>query len=75
MELHTRECEWAHRIALRNREYYCELEQALADGFDGWAYCLSEYHKWVSCKSLLEVCSIIFFTIHNLGFKLTIAKR
>jgi hypothetical protein len=47
----------------------------LADGFDGCAYCLSEYHKWIGCKSLPEVCSIIFFTIHNLGFKLTIAKR
>lgn len=44
MELHTRECEWAPRISYRNRKYYCELEEALADGFDGCAYCLPEHH-------------------------------
>ena len=44
MELHTRECEWAHRISYRNRKYYCELEEALSDGFDGCSYCLPEHH-------------------------------
>ncbi|MDD5615140.1 MAG: hypothetical protein PHH85_02960 [Candidatus Methanoperedens sp.] len=44
MELHKRECEWAHRIAFRNRVYYCELEEALAAGYDGCAYCLPEYN-------------------------------
>ena len=44
MELHTKECEWAPRIASKNRAYYCEVEEALADGFDGCAYCLPEYN-------------------------------
>lgn len=44
MELHLKDCEWAHRIAFRNRLYYCELEEALADGYDGCAYCLAEYN-------------------------------
>ena len=44
MELHKRECEWAHRIAFRNRVYYCELEEALAAGYDGCAYCLPEHN-------------------------------
>ena len=44
MELHKRECEWAHRIAFRNRVYYCELEEALAAGYNGCAYCLPEYN-------------------------------
>ena len=44
MELHKRECEWAHRIAFRNRIYYCELEEALAAGYDGCAYCLPEHN-------------------------------
>jgi hypothetical protein len=44
MEVHKRDCEWAHRTAYRNRKYYCNLEEALASGFDGCAYCLPEYH-------------------------------
>ena len=44
MELHKRECEWAHRIAFRNRVYYCELEEALAAGYNGCAYCLPRYN-------------------------------
>ncbi len=44
MEVHKRDCEWAHRIAYRNRRYYCSLEKAFAEGFDGCAYCLPEYH-------------------------------
>jgi hypothetical protein len=45
LEVHLRDCEWAHRIAYRNRDYYCDLEQALADGFDGCAYCLPQHHS------------------------------
>jgi len=44
LEVHKRECEWAHRIAYRNREYYCNLEQALADGYDGCFFCLPQHH-------------------------------
>lgn len=43
MELHKRECKWAHRIAFRNRLYFCEIEDALAAGYDGCAYCLAEH--------------------------------
>ena len=42
-EVHVRECEWAHRIALRNRRYYCTLEDAIADGYNGCAFCLPRY--------------------------------
>ena len=42
-EVHVRECEWAHRIALRNRKYYCTLEDAIADGYNGCAFCLPRY--------------------------------
>ena len=45
LEVHMRDCEWAHRIAYRNRDYYCDLERALADGFDGCAYCLPQHHS------------------------------
>jgi len=44
LEVHRRECEWAHRISYRHREYYCELEKALEDGYDGCAFCLSQHH-------------------------------
>jgi hypothetical protein len=44
LEVHMRDCEWAHRIAYRNRDYYCSLEKALSDGFDGCAYCLPQHH-------------------------------
>ena len=44
MEVHRRDCEWAHRIATRNRAYFCELEKAIAAGFNGCAYCLPEYN-------------------------------
>jgi hypothetical protein len=44
LEVHKRDCEWAHRIAYRHRKYYCDVEQAFADGFDGCAYCLPEHH-------------------------------
>ncbi len=44
MELHKRDCEWAHKIATRNRVYFCEIETAIAAGFNGCAYCLPEYN-------------------------------
>jgi hypothetical protein len=44
MELHKKDCEWAHKIALRHRVYYCKLEDAFADGFDGCAFCLPQYN-------------------------------
>ena len=44
LEVHRRGCEWAHRISYRHREYYCELEKALMDGYDGCAYCLRQHH-------------------------------
>jgi hypothetical protein len=44
LEVHQRDCEWAHRIAYRNRVYYCDLEEALSSGFDGCAYCLPQHH-------------------------------
>ena len=44
LEVHERDCEWAHRTSVRNRVYYCDLEQALADGYDGCAYCLPQHH-------------------------------
>lgn len=44
LEVHKRGCEWAHRISYRHREYYCELEKALEDGYDGCAYCLRQHH-------------------------------
>jgi len=44
LEVHKRDCEWAHRIAYRHRKYYCDVEQAFADGFDGCAYCLPKHH-------------------------------
>jgi hypothetical protein len=43
-EVHKRDCEWAHRISYRNRVYYCSLEKALEDGYDGCAYCLPAHH-------------------------------
>jgi len=42
-EVHVRDCDWAHRIAQRNRVYYCTLEDAIADGYNGCYYCLREY--------------------------------
>jgi len=44
LEVHKRDCEWAHRIAYRNRRYYCSLDKALSNGFDGCAYCIPEHH-------------------------------
>jgi len=44
MEVHKRDCEWAHRLAYRNKKYYCNLEEALSSGFDGCAYCLPKHH-------------------------------
>ena len=44
MELHIRDCEWAHRISFRNRVYYCDPEEALAAGYNGCAYCLPRYN-------------------------------
>jgi hypothetical protein len=44
MEVHKKDCEWAHKIAVRNRKYFCTLEKAFADGFDGCYYCLPEYN-------------------------------
>ena len=44
MEVHKRDCEWAHRIATRHKVYYCDLEKAFTDGYDGCAYCLPKYH-------------------------------
>ena len=37
--------EWAHRISQRNRVYYCSLEKALEDGYDGCVYCLPSHHR------------------------------
>lgn len=44
LEVHRRECEWAHRIKYSNRVYYCSLEKATQDGYDGCAYCLPHLH-------------------------------
>ncbi|MCQ8891817.1 MAG: hypothetical protein NQU41_00360 [Candidatus Methanosuratincola sp.] len=44
MEVHKKDCEWAHRIAIRNRVYFCDLEEALTAGFDGCRYCIPEHH-------------------------------
>ncbi|OPY50359.1 MAG: hypothetical protein A4E49_02769 [Methanosaeta sp. PtaU1.Bin112] len=44
MEVHTRDCNWAHRIAMRNRVYFCEIDTAIAAGFNGCAYCLQKYN-------------------------------
>ena len=44
LEVHERDCEWAHRTSYRNRVYYCDLERALADGYDGCAFCLPQHH-------------------------------
>jgi len=44
LEVHKRDCEWAHRMATRHKVYYCDLEKAFADGYDGCAYCLPKYH-------------------------------
>jgi len=44
LEVHKRDCEWAHRIAYRNRVHYCSLEKAIEDGYDGCAYCLPHLH-------------------------------
>jgi hypothetical protein len=44
LEVHKKDCEWAHRISLAHRGYYCDLEEALAAGYDGCYYCLPKYH-------------------------------
>ena len=43
MEVHKKDCEWAHKIALRHRVYYYTLDDAFADGFDGCNFCLPQY--------------------------------
>ena len=43
MELHKRDCEWAKKIAMHHRVYYCDIETALKDGFNGCRYCLPKY--------------------------------
>ena len=44
LEVHKRDCEWAHRISYRNRVYCCSLEKAVRGGYDGCAYCLPRLH-------------------------------
>jgi hypothetical protein len=44
LEVHKKDCEWAHRISVAHRAYYCDLEEALAAGYDGCYYCLPEYN-------------------------------
>ena len=44
LEVHKRDCEWAHRISYRNKVYYCSLEKAIEEGYDGCAYCLPHLH-------------------------------
>ena len=62
MELHKRECEWAHRIAFRNRVYYCELKEALAQVMmDAHTVCLNTMRDKIYCCKPL-VCSFLFFS-------------
>lgn len=44
MEVHKRDCKWTKKIAPKNLAYYCDLQEALDDGFDGCYYCLNDYH-------------------------------
>jgi hypothetical protein len=43
-EAHKVGCEWAKKISSKNRVYYCRIEDALTDGFDGCYYCLPQYN-------------------------------
>ena len=44
MEIRMKDCEQDHRIAFRNRVYFCDLEKALAARYDGCGYCMHEHH-------------------------------
>jgi hypothetical protein len=43
LEVHLRDCEWAHKISWKNRVFYCTLEDALSAGYNGCAFCLPRY--------------------------------
>ena len=44
MEIHTKQCQYAKKIAPKNQVYYCDLEEAQEDGFDGCSFCLHDHH-------------------------------
>lgn len=43
MELHQSTCQWVKRMASWNMRYYDALEDAIALGYDGCAFCLKSY--------------------------------
>ena len=44
MEVHKKDCKWTKKILPKHLAYYCDLKEALEDGFDGCYYCLNDYH-------------------------------
>jgi hypothetical protein len=45
MEVHKSSCRYVQKTLPKNRVYYCDLQEAFDDGFDGCYYCLNEYHS------------------------------
>lgn len=43
MELHESTCQWVKWMANWNKRYYDSIEEGLALGYDGCAFCLKEY--------------------------------
>ncbi len=43
MELHQSTCQWVKKMANWNKRYYSSLEEGLAFGYDGCAFCLKPY--------------------------------
>jgi hypothetical protein len=43
-EVHHWDCKWVDRMLARNKLPYDNLDEALADGFDGCFYCLEQSH-------------------------------
>lgn len=44
MEVHKKDCKWTKKILPKHLAYYCDLKEALDDGFDGCYYCLNDYN-------------------------------
>lgn len=44
MEVHLNTCEFGRMVRGDHRVYYCSLEEALSEGYDGCYYCIPEHH-------------------------------
>lgn len=43
LEVHKRDCEYGKKIKVNRRAYYCNVEKAIKDGYNGCYYCLREF--------------------------------